>query len=416
MIHKRLTKTLIFSMLALIIAVTPILLVGCGGGSEEEATIKVGLSLCYTGPAGEKGRVMSDAFIDSFKYVNEELGGIDGHQIEVIWRDNEYDTAKSVTILNELMAAGCLLFATNDSTTMKASMETANRNNFPGIAVFSSPELTYPPKHIYAELADYGDDWAAFANYYMEYIWKGTGKPKMALHLLNNPTGAGAKQAADVGAEELGIEIVAVEEHATTTGSEIESLTRIKEKNPDVIYISSTPAPTAVILKNMNQLDMGPSDTLTVGLNHAALTSALVELAGDNAYVENVYGVYPTVSFGDDVPGMAKMTEWMMKEHPQDDGNSDYITTWATGLTIAEALRLALQSAGSVDKLTPQIVEEQGIQKLKNFDPGGLHGLVSYTPGDNRLSTTLRIFQIYDGVITPITSWMTAPKMEYNFD
>jgi len=411
MIHHRILKTIMFSTLAAIMAVTPLLVVGCNG-EEDEATIKVGLSLCYTGKAGEKGRVMSDAFIDSFKYVNEELGGIDGHQIEVIWRDNEYDTAKSVTILNELIGAGCVLFATNDSTTMKASMETANRNNFPGIAVFSSPELTNPPKHIYAELADYGDDWAAFANYYMTNIWKGTGRPKMALHLLNNPTGGGAKQAAEAGAEKMGIEIVRIEEHATDTGSEIESLTRIREYDPDVIYISSTPAPTAVILKNMDQLEMGD---ITVGLCHAALTKALVDLAGDNKYVEGVYGVYPTVSFGDDVPGMAKMTEWMLKEHPQDNGNSDYITSWATGLTIAEALRLALKSAGSVEKLTPQIVEEQGIQKLKNFDPGGLHGVVNYTPGDNRLSTTLRIFQIKSGVITPITNWLLAPKMEYNF-
>jgi branched-chain amino acid transport system substrate-binding protein len=410
MVFSKLIKSIVFSLLALSIAVIP-MLTACGTKSEE-ATIKVGLSLCYTGPAGEKGRIMSDAFIDSFAYINEELGGIDGHKIEVVWRDNQYNTELSVNILNELMASGCLLFATNDSTTMKASMETANRNSFPGIAVFSSPELTSPPEHIYAELADYGDDWAAFAKYYMDNIWKGPGKPKMALHLLNNPTGAGAKQAAEAGAEALGIDIVAIEEHTTTTSSEIDSLTRIKSKNPDVIYISSTPAPTAIILKNMSQLGMS---NITVGLCHAALTKAVVDLAGDNKYVEGVYGVYPTVSFGDDVPGMAKMIEWMRKEHPQDDNNSDYITTWATGLTIAEALRLALESVGSVDKLTPQIVETQGIQKLKNFDPGGLHGLVNYTPGDNRLSTTLRIFQIKSGVITPITSWIQAPKIEYNF-
>jgi branched-chain amino acid transport system substrate-binding protein len=165
----------------------------------------------------------------------------------------------------------------------------------------------------------------------------------------------------------------------------------------------------------MNQLGMGPSSTLTVGLCHAGITKALVDLAGDNKFVEGVYGVYPTVSWGENVPGMAKMTEWMQKEHPQDAGNNDYITSWATALTIAEALRLALKSAGSAEKLTPQIVEEQGIKKLSKFNPGGLHAIVTFTQGDNRLSTSLRIFKITSGAINPITSWSVAPKIKYSF-
>jgi len=64
----------------------------------------------------------------------------------------------------------------------------------------------------------------------------------MALHLLANPTGRGALDGVKAKANELGYEIVATEEHKATTVSEIESLTRIKAKNPDVMFISSTPA------------------------------------------------------------------------------------------------------------------------------------------------------------------------------
>jgi branched-chain amino acid transport system substrate-binding protein len=409
--HSRFLKRLGLFVLAVVLAGSPLLLAGCQGGEPAaKPRVKIGLSLCYTGPAGEKGRVMSDGILDVIQYINEELGGVAGYRIEVMWRDNEYNTAKAVTILSELMEKGNLLFGTNDSTTMKASMENANRNNFPGIAVFSSPELTNPPKHIYAQLPDYGDDWTAFSNYYLKNIWKGTGKPKMALHLLNNPTGAGAKQAAQAGAEKLGIEIVAIEEHTTTTMSEIESLTRIKAKNPDVIYISSTPAPSAIIVKDMVKLGMHPG--VTIGLCHAGITSAFVDAAGATV-AEGVYGVYPTVAWGENVPGMAKMTEYVQKLHPKDQGNADYITTWSEGLIIAEILRLAIKNVG-VDKLTPQNVEESGIKKLQNFDPGGLHGPVSYTVGDNRLAKTLRINKITGGKITAITGWIDAPKIEYN--
>ncbi len=408
-------KIILLTLTALIITVMPLLSAGCGGGENKEGvTLKVGLSIPYTGPAAEKGRPMGDGKLDCIKYINEELGGVEGYQIEAIWRDNQYDAAKATTIVNEFIDSGCLMFTTCASKMMLASAEVANRAEFPGFAVFSSPVLTNPPQHIYAQMPDYGDDWAAFAKYYLEKVWKGSGKPKMALHLLNNPTGSGAKDAANALADELGIEIVAVEEHTATTISEIESLTRIKKLNPDILYISSTPQPTSIIVKNAVELGMYPG--MEIGCGHASFTSVLVELAGDDA--EGVYGVYPTVNWGDDVPAMEKMTEYCKANHPDDYGNMDYITTWAEGLIIAEILRLAIDHVGknNIDELTPQIVEEYGFKKLKNFKVGGLHGPVSYVPGDNRLSKSVRVFQIQNGEIVPVTGWVEAPLIPYSFD
>jgi len=243
----------------------------------------------------------------------------------------------------------------------------------------------------------------------MENIWEGSGKPKMALHLLNNPTGYGARDAAKALADKMGIEIVATEEHSTTTTSEIESLTRIKKDNPDVLYISSTPAPTAIIIKNAVELGMYPGMTIACG--HASFTKALVDLAGADK-VEGVYGVYPTVNWGDDVPAMAKMTEYCKEYHPNDYGNMDYIISWAQSLIAAEILRVAVENAG-VENLTPQVVEEQGFKKLNNFDVGGLHGPVSYSTDDNRLSKSVRVFQIKSGELEPITGWVEAPLIKY---
>ena len=399
--------------LALIIAITPLLSGGCA--AKPKQTLKVGFSICYTGPAAEKGRPMGDAKLDAIKYINEELGGVKGYQIEVLWRDTEYDAAKAATIIQEIINSGCLFFTTNASKDMQSSMEIANRASFPGFTVFSAPSCIHPPQHIYAQMPDYGDDWTAFANYFLKNVWKETRKPKMALHLLNNPTGYGARDAAKALGDKLGIEIVATEEHTTTTTSEVESLTRIKALKPDVLYISSTPAPTAVIMKNARDLGMYPG--MTVGLGHASITKALVDIAGADT-VEGTYGVFPTVSWGDNVPGMAKMTEYVRKLHPKDEGNMDYITSWAQSLVMAEALKLAVQNVGydvlaKGDLQAWKAVETQGIQKLKNYDVGGLHGPVTYTPGDNRLSKSVRVFQIKKGVITPVTDWIEAPVIEY---
>jgi branched-chain amino acid transport system substrate-binding protein len=60
-----------------------------------------------------------------------------------------------------------------------------------------------------------------------------------------------------------------------------------------------------------------------------------------------------------------------------------------------------------------QAVEKYGFQKLDGYDVQGLQSPVSYTPGDNRLGKSLRIFQVQKGVITPITDWIDAPVVKY---
>jgi len=400
--------------LALMVVALP-LASACGPKPKPGEELKVGLLICYTGPAAEKGNPMGNAKLDAWRYVNDELGGVEGYKVNPIWYDTEYDATKVVTFLKKLMDDKALLWTTNSSKEGAAAKENANRAGFPGIVCFSSPVVVHPPEHVYAQMADYGDDWAAFAAYYMKNMWKGTGKPKMALHLLNNPTGYGARDAARALATGLGIEIVATEEHTTTTTSEMESLSRIKAKNPDILFISSTPAPTAVIIKNAKDLGMYPA--IPIACAHASFTKALVDIAGA-AVVEGVYGVYPTVNWGDDVPAMAKMTEYCKKYHSANYGNMDYITSWAETLVVAEVLKNAVKNAGyevlaKGDAGSWQAIETQGIQKLKDFKVGGLHAPVSYTPGDNRLSAAVRVFQIKNGAITPITGWTEAPLVKY---
>jgi branched-chain amino acid transport system substrate-binding protein len=407
----KITRLLLGMLISIVLIVT--MLGACKSTpaiDPSKAPLKIGMTNPVTGVAAEKGAPMAAGNAYAIEYINNELGGIEGHKIEVLALDNGYDAAKAVTIVKRYIDEGYLFFTEASSGMMTAMMESANRAEFPGIVAFSAPNLTQPPQHIYGQTPDYGDDWTAFANYYMKNIWKGSGKPKMALHLLNNSTGAGAKKAAEAKAAELGIELVDIKEHTPTTSSEIASLTEIKAKNIDVLYISSTPAPTAVIIKNARELGLYPGITIACG--HAGITKALVDLAGADV-VEGVYGVYPTVQWGENVPGMAKMLEYVRKNHPQYEGNADYIVSWAQSLIAAEILKLAIKNSGT-DKLTPKIVEEQGFKKLKNFDVGGLHGPVTYTAGDNRLSKSVRVLQIKSGKITPITGWVEAPLIVYS--
>ena len=183
---KRLLVVAVVVCLALVLAVVPVLSACAGTGGK---TIKVGMSTPSTGKAAEKGAPMGHANLDAIEYVNAELDGAGGYEIEVVWLDNAYDASKVVINVKQFMDEDCVLFTTASSAMMSACMEIANRADFPGIAAFNAPVLHRPPQHIYGQMPDYGDDWVAFTKYYLENIWKGPGKPKMAMHLLNNSTG-----------------------------------------------------------------------------------------------------------------------------------------------------------------------------------------------------------------------------------
>jgi branched-chain amino acid transport system substrate-binding protein len=150
--NRKTLVILVIACLALVIAALPVLN-ACGGGSEGKV-LKIGITTPTTGIAAEKGSPMGHANLDAIQYINDELGGVKGYKIEVIWRDNGYDASKVVTIVKNFMDEGALMFATSSSAMMTASMETANRAGFPGLAAFSSPIIYRPPQHIYGQLPD----------------------------------------------------------------------------------------------------------------------------------------------------------------------------------------------------------------------------------------------------------------------
>jgi branched-chain amino acid transport system substrate-binding protein len=383
--------------------------------------LKVGMMTPTTG-VPSKGIPGQDGLTDAVKYINDELGGAAGYPFGLLWRDSQYKADVATTIVNDYMNQGALLFTTHSSTEMQFVQGIANENAFPGLVTFVYPGNIHPPAHIYGPTPDYGDDFVAFMKYYKANIWKGTGKPKVALYLLKNPTGLGAQQGARAMADSLGIDVVNLdspEQHGNppNTADVTASLTRIKNMNPDVLYMSTIPECAAPILKTAKDMGLFPNTNLTIGLCSAAMTKSMVDLAGADV-AEGVYGLFHTVSWQDNVPGIAKAKEYQQKYHPNDVNNMDYLSYWNTTLIVRQILINAVQNAGydvlaKGDATAWKAVEEQGIKKLNNYDVQGLQGKVSYTPGDNRLSKQLKLYKVSGGQIVSLGDWQDAPLIPY---
>ena len=76
-----------------------------------------------TGAAAEKGKPGGDAVKDAMEYVNKELNGANGYQIQISWRDSEYEADKVATIVKDFMNEGDLMFTTMSSTEMTAAQD-----------------------------------------------------------------------------------------------------------------------------------------------------------------------------------------------------------------------------------------------------------------------------------------------------
>ncbi len=377
--------------------------------------LKVGIITPSTGKVSYKGIPGEHGFLDAVSYINNEMGGVNGNKIKPLWYDSAYDSNNVTTAIESLKDQGALMFVTMSSTEMGYGQAIANRAEFPGMVTFTTPSNYRPPAHIYGQMPDYGDDWIAFANYYMTNIWKGSGKPKMALHLINNVTGSGARDAAKAKAESMGINVVDVEEHTATDTSMMDSMTRIKALNPDVLFISSVDQPTYLILKAARDLGLTPK--MTIGLAHATFSKALIDMAGADL-LEGVYVSCPWVTWDENASGLAKVKEYVQKNNPKDEGDGNYLSMWAGALVVSQILKNAVQNSGydalaKGDVNSWKVVETQGIQKLSGYDVQGLHGPVSYTPGDNRLSKTLKMYIVKGGKLTAVSSWVDAPVTKY---
>lgn len=400
--------------LVLFIGGVPFLISACG---EAKQTIKIGLSTPSTGSAAEKGQVLEHGNKDAIRYINEEWGGVGGYPVELVWMDNGYNPSNMVNNVHKFMDSRCITFGCSSSAMMTAGMSAANQSGFTGLAVYGAPIIYRPPKHIYGQMPDYGDDFVVFAQYFKDNLWNGQGKPKVVMHLLNNSTGSGAHDGAKARAAELGFDLLEpVYEHTASTTSETTSLNSIRSLNPDILYIASTPKPSSVIIKNAKELGM-TGGNMVIACGHAGMTKALVDLAGADA-CEGVYGLFPTVNWDDEAPGMEKLKEYCQRYHPSDYGNMDYIASWCQSLIMAKAAELAVESVGyealaKGDGAAWKAFEDYGIKAINNYDVEGLQGPVSYTAGDNRMSKSLRVFQVQGGNINAVTGWIEAPLIEY---
>lgn len=256
---------------------------GCTGGGEEPKTevtvkepIKVGAVLSITGAQAALGEPEKNVIDMEVKRIND-AGGINGRVLEVIIEDDGSDVDKAVaatTRLIEQEKVVAIIGSTGTGQTMQMRGE-IDKAKIAQVSLAGGLVVTgqFDPLVFQTPWSN-----KLVVPTTLEYL-KSKGYKKVGLITEDTTFGKDGRQLVKDSAAQFGLTIVADEVFKPTDTDMTAQMTVIKGGAPDVVVMWSSVAASAIVPKNMAQLNI---TTPLVG-SHGIASQAFVTGAGADA-------------------------------------------------------------------------------------------------------------------------------------
>ncbi len=397
---------LIASLIIMLVALP--LLGACGG--EAEGVLYIGGTQSLTGAYAEDSAALLKGMQDYVAYVNETKNLApwrtetfpENVTLEVLWRDDELDVDKALSIYEELKALGILTYRCSGTSMAMALLDRLNEDRIGATSMASGSYLLSPPKTIFTQYPIYTDECAAFAEWFLEN-WEEDRAPRFA-YLTNNTFGMSILiDEMDEYLEGLGYEIVGTQiVDMVPTAPPTTQLLWLKENNVDCTFGCMINPGSQPTIKEAVRLGMGPhlDYKITFGFAapaHLAVFCPAMGTEGDGVVVG---GSYPPLTHTD-LPGIAFCNELMMEYRPDEIEGMHlmYAHGVVEGMIQVEAVRLALLEV-SPDEITPLDVLEFGFYRIKDLDTGDITSTpLTFGPGDIEGVDMIRLDQAQGGEV-----------------
>jgi hypothetical protein len=385
-------------------------------GAQTAKKLYIGGTMSLTGPYAEDSAAILVAFQDYIKYVNETKKMAPWRKekfpaditLELLWRDDELQPAKALSIYEELKAKGILVYRCSGSPIALALKDRLMQDGFGATSMATGPYLLMPPQTVFSYYPIYTDSVAAIADWF-KANWKEKRKPRVAYLTADNAMGKSIEipemkaYLAKIGYEFVGAQYVPL----VATSAPTTQLMWLKEKGVDLalgVMVNPGSQPT---VKEMVRLGMGPFQKykMTFGVatpGHAAVFADAMGKLGDG-YV--CAGSFP--NWDDQSAGVKFENELQKKYHPAKFARHiQYMGGMLEAMIQTEALRLALQKV-PYDKLKkPEDVLKNGFYQIKNLNTGGISSTpLTYGPGIIEGVSQVRVDQVRDGKVVKVGTY-----------
>ena len=250
--------------------------------AESAEPYRIAMCGPLTGPGAQYGQAYKNSLEILRDKINAE-GGIDGHMLEIDFYDDKQDPKETLNVANLIIADGGYI-AMIGSQTSSCSMAAAPVMQRAGIPMIA-PHASHSD---YAKTGDYCFSLqmpnAYEARVQHEWAIDYLGAKRVAIIYSNDDWGLQNVEAATAACENKGVELVAAETFiAGNTKDFSPIITKVKEANPDYVYLAVLYSDACLLIPQMKMLDL---NCALVGTNTLYKTE-FIDVVGEDA--EGIY-------------------------------------------------------------------------------------------------------------------------------
>lgn len=266
MSFKGVGKLLVFCLVFSMVLFTS----GCGSstpstGEEKSEPIKVGFFAPITGPAAADGESVLNAAELAVEKINQ-AGGVNGREVVLVHYDDGLDTKQAVSIAQKLTTKDGVVAVVSGSYsgTTRASAKIYQDAKIPMISAYAiHPDITRTGNYIFRQSFVGSVQGRAGAKVAVDLL---KAKRISILH-VDNDFGSTLAESFKEKAEALGAEIVSIDSFSLGEKEFTPVLTKIKQLNPDLLYIPAYAGEGAQIVRQAKDLDLGVQILGTEGID-----------------------------------------------------------------------------------------------------------------------------------------------------
>jgi branched-chain amino acid transport system substrate-binding protein len=356
-----------------------------------EATIKLGNTAPYSGPASAYGTI-ARAEAAYFEMLNAR-GGINGRKIEFLTLDDAYSPAKTVEQTRKLVEQEDVLamFSSVGTAPNISVQKYLNTRHVPQIFVSSGATRWNDSEH-FPWTVGFNPTYELEGRLYAQYILKAKPDAKIAVIAPNEDAGKDYVRGFKAGLGEHVDQLVSETTYLTADPTIDSQMVTMRESGADVFFAEATPKFAAQAIKKAAGMGWKPLIILPSVSNSF---SAVLEPAGIENSIGVVTGLYlkdpNDVRWADD-PALKDWFAWMKKYQPNASTGDLYNVQ---GYTAAQIMAIVLKNCGddlSRDNIIKQTKSLNGVAL-----PMLLPGIRIYTDPQN--VTPIRQIQMarFDG-------------------
>jgi len=383
---------------------------------EGVKTVKVGLGMALTGPQPAVSIPLSYGYMDHYRWINEELGGIEvggaRYKFDVMWEDTGYTPVRAISLYKKFKGAGVkyVQFIGSHPNEAISAMTSADRIPDIGANANLSPVfLKTQPNYTSTVISPYVDYFSGAMDWIKEN-WKETRKPKVGVIALDISWGRMLDRGygAPEYAEKVGIDWVGIEFVPFTVTDATVQVIRMAGKNPDFIWVQHLNEGVATVLKDAKRL--GVLKKMKWMWHPGGLTESFLTLAGEVA--EGGYGVAPFPLPQDKGHKIDEARRAFLKYRGKSqlhlfDGY--YMEAWACAEVAIQAIRIAIRDYGYNNLTGPNILES--VFKIKDYDMGGLTATLTMNRDYPSIMKALKMYRVEGGKFKAVSDWRSVPRV-----